>query len=319
MKTERPHIEIILPVYNEVQNLQPLLRQLDTAAGMVKEEATVGFLFINDGSHDGSTELLHRLYRQREDIRIVDLIHNFGHAAALAAGIDHFEGDIAVIMDADLQDTPSALNDLFQQWKKGAKTVVAERGDRKEKNRLLFKAFYFTFHKIARTLPPINFGTHCLLDKSVVMRLRQMKERNRYLPGLVSYTSREIVPVRVDRQARAHGKSRVGMFGLMNLAVTALLSFSSTPVKMVSVLGLLCAGGSLSSGLFIVAIKLFTERAIPGWASMMTAIFFASGIQLLCLGIIGEYIARIYDEVKDRPLYLVDQVRSKKATARKSA
>lgn len=317
--TKLPHIEIILPVYNEVQNLSPLLRALDTAGAALKDEATYSYLFINDGSQDGSTEMLHRLYRQREDVRVVDLIHNFGHSAALTAGIDYFEGDIAVVMDADLQDAPSALSQLFSEWKKGAKTVVAERGDRKEKNRVLFKAFYFAFHKLAVGLPPINFGTHCLLDKSVVQRIRSLKEHNRYFPGLVSYSSNEITPVRIDRQARAHGTSRVGFIGLVNLAVTALLSFSSTPVKMVSVLGLICAGGSIASGLLIVAIKLFTERAIPGWASMMTAIFLASGVQLLCLGIIGEYIARIYDEVKGRPLYLVDSVRSKKAVARKTA
>ncbi len=315
--TPKPHIEIVLPVFNEVQNIQPLLKQMDMVGQELKAHASISYLFIDDGSHDGSSELLYRLYRERTDIRVVQLVHNFGHSSALSAGLDHFEGDIAVFMDADMQDAPEALWEMFIQWQKGKKTVVAERGQRKEKNTLLFKAFYFLLHQSARSLPPINFGTHCLLDKTVVNRMRQLKERNRYFPGLVSFSSGEITPVEIDRGARAHGKSRVGLAGLINLALTALVSFSSAPVKMVSFLGLLAAGGSLVAGIIFVCIRIFTDKAIPGWASMMTAMAFGSGLQLLCLGIIGEYIARIYDEVKQRPLYLVDKVLSKRATGAK--
>jgi len=305
---KRPHIEVILPIFNESENLPVLLNMLDRAKEKLLAEAQVTYLFVNDGSTDGSKEMLLALVNERTDIRLVDLIHNFGHGAALAAGIDHFQADIAVLMDADLQDNPDALQTMFEQWKRGSSTVVAERGKRQEKNKLLFKLFYRLLHKTAKQLPPVAFGTHCLLDSSVIQRLRQLKERNRYFPGLVSFSSDSITPVVVDRQARKYGESRVGLFGLLNLAVTALLSFSSTPVKLVSVLGLLCACGALLAGTSIVAIKLFSSAAIPGWASMMTAMFFGSGIQLLCLGIIGEYIARIYDEVKQRPLYLVERV-----------
>jgi dolichol-phosphate mannosyltransferase len=312
MKTN-PHIEVILPIFNEVNNILPLMRELDKVKTQLLTEASLSYLFINDGSTDGSTELLQRLYRERADIRVVELIHNFGHSAALSCGVEHFQGDIAVVMDADMQDAPSALIEMYAAWKKGAKTVVAERGERKEKSKILFKSFYFLLHKVAKNLPPIEFGTHSLLDKSVVERLRKIKEKNRYFPGLVSYSSSRIHPIVVDRAKRAHGESRVGIFGLINLALTAFLSFSSTPVKMVSVLGLICSSGSLVAGCIIMGIKIFSDKAIPGWASMMTAIAFGSGIQLLCLGIIGEYVARIYDEVKDRPLYLVDKVLSKKS------
>ncbi len=315
--TPKPHIEIVLPVFNEVQNIQPLVKQLDAVAVQLKTFATLSYLFINDGSQDGSAELLYRMYRERDDIRVVHLVHNFGHASALTAGLDHFEGDIAVFMDADLQDAPTALMDMFLQWQKGKKTVVAERGERKEKNKVLFKLFYFLLHQSARTLPPINFGTHCLLDKSVIARMRQLKERNRYFPGLVSFSSGEITPIEIDRGARQHGKSRVGLAGLINLALTALVSFSSAPVKMVSFLGIMASGGSLMAGVVFVGIRIFTTRAIPGWASMMTAMAFGFGLQLLCLGIIGEYIARIYDEVKQRPLYLVDKILTKRATGQK--
>lgn len=304
----KPHVEIILPIFNERENVPVLLRLLDGAKKKIEHEATVSYLFVNDGSTDGSKQMILALVKERNDVRMVDLIHNFGHGAAITAGLDHFQGDIAVLMDADLQDNPDALSVMFDQWKRGSSTVVAERGQRKERNRLFFKLFYRLLHKTARQLPPVAFGTHCLLDRNVVDRLKQLKEKNRYFPGLVSFSSDSITPVVIDRDKRKHGESRVGFVGLINLAITALLSFSSTPVKLVSVLGLCCAAAALCAVMVIIGIKAFTAAAIPGWASLMTVMFFGSGIQLLCLGIIGEYIARIYDEVKQRPLYMVDRV-----------
>lgn len=317
MKTQ-PRVEIVLPIFNEVANIVPLLRELDRVAEKLKAEAEIRYLFVNDGSTDGSAQLLARLATQREDLRCVDLIHNFGHAAALAAGIDTFQGDVLVIMDADMQDSPDALIGLFEAWKKGAKTVVVERGERKERSAFAFKAFYFLLHKVARKLPPLNFGTHCLLDATVVRRLRALPERNRYLPGLVAYSSGPIASIRIDRGARLHGESRVGSLGLIQLAMTALLSFSNVPIRLVSFFGLLGAASSLTAGIIFIAIKIFTPLAIPGWASMMTAVAFASGIQLLCLGLLGEYVARIYDEVKQRPLYLIDTVHGERLSATKS-
>ena len=155
MKTQNtPHIEVILPVYNEVRNLLPLLKALDRVASALKDEARMTYLFVNDGSRDGSWELLYRLHKERDDVRVVDLIHNFGHSAALSAGVDHFHADIAVVMDADMQDAPDAILEMLAAWKKGAKTIVAERGERKERNRWAFKTFYYLFHKLAKNMPP---------------------------------------------------------------------------------------------------------------------------------------------------------------------
>lgn len=304
----KPHIEIILPIFNEVKNIPILIKRVDAVKQLMTTEAHVSFLFINDGSKDGSAELLNRLHAERNDIRVVHLVHNFGHGPALACGVENFRGDIALFMDADLQDPPEAIPEMFQAWKQGAKTVVAERSSRSESNKVLFNTFYFLLHKIAPTLPPVNFGTHCLLDSIVIERIKQLKEKNRYFPGLVGFASSKVEAVPVHRLKRNEGSSRVGIKGLVHLAVTAFLSFSSMPVRLVSFLGLLASLTALASGSVIVSIKLFTNLAIPGWASTMSALAFGSGIQLLCLGIIGEYIARIYDEVKQRPLYLVDTV-----------
>jgi polyisoprenyl-phosphate glycosyltransferase len=309
MKLNRtPHIEIVLPIYNEVNNILPLLEECDKVIEELKGNAVCTFLFINDGSKDGSKELLQRVYQDRSDVRVINLIHNFGHSSALAAGINHFDADIAVFMDADMQDSPNGILTMFDKWKEGATTIVAERGKRAEKSSMLFRLFYLILHKIARDLPPISFGTYCLLDRTVIERMRLLLERNRYFPGLVSYSSDEIVPIQIERHARLSGSSRVGTLGLINLAITAFLSFSNVPIRLVSIMGLASAGTALIAGAIFICVKVFTNSAIPGWASMMTAIAFASGLQLLCLGIIGEYIARIFQEVKGRPLYLVGKV-----------
>lgn len=318
MDSKTAHIEVILPVLNEVKNILPLLKQFDQVAHALGSQARLTYLFVNDGSTDGTKQLLHRLFREREDLRILDFVHNFGHNSALAAGMDYFDADVALVMDADLQDDPKSLLHMFAAWQKGAKTVVAERGQRDEKMNGAFKAFYYLLHQTAPSLPSFNFGTHCLLDRTVVERLRLVREKHRYFPGLVSYVSKDIQHIRFDRADRANGNSRVGWLGRAKLAATALTSFSSAPVRLVAIVGTSCAAAAFAGGVYIIGVKLFTERAIPGWASTMTAIAFASSIQLLCLGVLGEYVARIYDEVKQRPLYLIDRMLEKKAGSRRT-
>ena len=308
MQAQNPIIEVILPIYNESETLPELVKQLDAACAKLTNRALVRYLFINDGSSDGSREFLQKLHDERRDVRVVNLIHNFGHASALACGIEYFNADIAVIMDADLQDSPEALVKMFDAWQQGATTVVAERASRKEFFRFFFNLFYKILHRMAPSLPPLKFGTHCLLDRAVVQRLKKYTERNRYLPGLVSLASGKITALPFDRSHRAHGTSQVGALGLINLAITAIVSFSSRPVRLVSIFGLCASAVSMAFGAVIVGIKLFTPLAIPGWASLMTVSAFGTGVQLLCIGIIGEYVARIYEETKQRPLFLIDQV-----------
>lgn len=300
-----PHIEAVVPVFNEVDSLPFLIAQLDKTRIALAGQATLSYLFINDGSTDGTTEFLRTLHTQRRDIRVVELLHNFGHSAALACGLDYFNGDLALFMDADLQDPPEVLPQLFSEWKNGNKTVVVERASRPEKAGVLFNLFYFLLRKTTRKLPPINFGTHSLIDRTVVERMKQHKERNRYFPGLVAYSSSNIKSIPCPRGERLYGKSRVGFLGLSHLALTAFMSYSSAPIRLVSLVGFTCSLGALLGAVIIVSVKLFTPWAIPGWASTMSLLFFASGIQLLCLGILGEYVARIFDEVKGQPLYWV--------------
>ncbi len=313
-----PQIEILLPVYNEVASLVPLVRELDKVFAALRDSYRFRLLFVNDGSTDGSAELLQNLAKKRSDTRVIDLVHNFGHSGALSAGIDHFDADALIMMDADHQDSPDAIGPLVEAWKRGAKTVVVERGKRSERTAFFFQAFYFLLHRLSHSLPPISFGTHCLIDRIVVERLKLLPERNRYLPGLVAYSSGPIATLRLNRGARHSGTSRVGLGGLVKLGVTAILSFSTLPIRFVSALGLGAAALALLAGAFIIGLRLFTDLAIPGWASLMTAIAFASGIQLFCVGLIGEYVALIYEEVKRRPPYYVAAIHGTQSQARKT-
>ncbi len=299
-------LEVVMPIYNERGNLPELIRLLDNSLALFRKEFSISYLFIDDGSKDGSLDFLLQLHQSRSDIRIVKLLHNFGHGAALTCGISHSRGDLAVFMDADLQDSPSAIPLLLEKWKLTKKTVVAERGGRQERLRIFFKSFYFLLHKLSKTIPPISFGTFCILDRTVIQHMNQVKERIRYFPGLVSYCSSGIESVVIDRDSRFSGKSRVGFFGLIHLAMTAFLSFSSFPIRMISLLGVISSSLAFFLGCYILYQKLFTDHAIVGWASTMTSIAFGTGLELLCLGLIGEYIARIYEEVKARPMFLIE-------------
>lgn len=318
-KTNRPRLEIILPVFNEQEVLFPLVNELDQVLEPVRKGFAINFLFVNDGSTDETGERLQKLADRRTDIRVVNLLHNFGHSAAVQAGLDHFEGDLCILMDADLQDSPNVIPEMVEKWKRGAKTVVVERGERSEGNGWMFRLFYKMYHGLARQMPPIDFGTFSLLDAATVTRLKKMSEQSRYFPGLVAYASGPISSVKAARRPRGAGDSRVGMGGLVHLAITACLSFSHLPIRMVSVLGILSSFFAITFGLGIVAIKLFSSRAIPGWASIMTVTAMGSGVQLLCIGLMGEYLSRIYQEVKSRPLYFVGEVIEKGSSTKRKA
>lgn len=317
-KTNRPRLEIILPVFNEEEVLSPLVNELDQVLEPLRKGFAINYLFVNDGSSDATGALLAELNETRDDVRVVNLLHNFGHSAALQAGLDHFGGDLCILMDADLQDSPNVIPEMIEKWKRGSRTVVVERGARAEAHGWAFRLFYRLYHGLAKQMPPIDFGTFSLLDASTVERVRKLSEQSRYFPGLVAYASGPIASVIAARRPRGAGNSRVGMGGLFQLAITACLSFSHLPIRMVSVLGLLSSAVAIAFGLGIIAIKLFTSRAIPGWASMMTLMAMSSGVQLLCLGLMGEYLSRIYQEVKSRPLYFVGEVREK-TSKRKAA
>lgn len=298
-------LSVVIPVLNEEALLEELYRRLRPVLDEAGLPAEV--ILVDDGSTDRTPTLLRSFCAEDPRFRLLQLSRNFGHQPALAAGIDHAGGDAVVLMDADLQDRPEAIRDFIREWRNGYSVVYAVRTSRKENAllRLGFRCFYRLLSRMSRIELPVDAGIFCLLDRSVVDVLKAMPERNRYFPGLRAYAGFRQVGVPTERDARYAGCSRVSTRGLFRLAVDGLVSFSFLPLRLCAF-----AGGAVSVLAFVVMgnvlfKKLVSHEAIPGWASTLSAILFLGGIQLLTLGIIGEYIGRIYEEVKKRPYYVV--------------
>jgi dolichol-phosphate mannosyltransferase len=300
-------ISIIVPVYNEEANIGPLCDRLaDALRGMGRSFEVV---FVNDGSTDCTLELLRRRREQNPSLRILSLSRRFGHAAALAAGMDAVVGRAVVLMDGDLQDAPEVIPQFVRQWAEGAEVVYALRASRREPAaaRALFRGFHRLMAGLSGIPIPRDAGAFSLMDRCVVDVIRRMPERHRYLPGLRAFAGFRSVGVPVDRAARADGRSRVGWRGLLRLAGDGIFSFSLLPLRLVTVLGLVSALVALGVLATVLYKKWVTGEAITGWASTMTAILFMGAVQLITLGIVGEYVGRIYEESKRRPLYVVSE------------
>jgi dolichol-phosphate mannosyltransferase len=235
------------------------------------------------------------------------LSRNFGHQPALTAGLDCAMGDAVILMDADLQDRPEAIADLVREWQGGTQVVYAVRASRRESwlLRTAFKGFYRVLGRMSRLHLPADAGIFGLLDRAVVNVLKSMPERNRYFPGLRAYAGFTQKGVSVPRDARFSGASRVHVSGLIRLALDGLVAFSFVPLRLCTFAGLVVSAGAFAYIVRILYKKWVSLEAIPGWASTLTAILFLGGLQLLMLGVLGEYVGRIYEEVKGRPYYIV--------------
>lgn len=300
-----PSLTVVIPVFNEEQNLPELFsRLLPVLDGL---SYSVGMLFVDDGSSDQSADLIKKKLAEDPRIQLIQLSRNFGHQAALAAGVDFAVGDALILMDADLQDKPEAIPSFLEAWEAGANVVYAIRTSRQESG---IKAWCFTgFYRLLRVVSgihqPPDAGIFGLVDRKVVNEIKGMKEHNRYFPGLRAYAGFEQVGVEVDRDARFDGSPRVGLKGLVKLAFDALFSFSFVPLRIISAVGVLVAFGSFLYILRISYEKYISHTAISGWPSILGAVLFIGGLQLVMLGIVGEYVGRIYEETKQRKLYIV--------------
>jgi glycosyltransferase involved in cell wall biosynthesis len=298
-------VSIVLPVYNEAQILPRLYGQLRQT--LEKIGCRFEIVFVNDGSRDGSSQALDQLAAADGRVQVVHLSRNFGHQAAVHAGLSLAGGDAVVVMDSDLQDDPAALVDFVAAWQAGHDVVYAVRFARKEPawKRGLFASFYRLLNAVSSTPMPNDAGNFCLLDRSVVEALLALPERDRYFPGLRQWVGFKQTGVRVERQARYDDQPRVSLWGLVRLAKTALFSFSSAPLAMfygIAALSLAVCGAFTTYTLYH---KCITGLAIPGWASLLIVSSFFGALNALAIGILGEYVVRIYDEVRRRPSFLV--------------
>jgi polyisoprenyl-phosphate glycosyltransferase len=301
-------ISVVLPVYNEDRILPLLAAQLTRLMQM--REYDYEIIFVNDGSLDQSGTVLDQLAQSSRHIRVVHFSRNFGHQAAVHAGLAHARGDAVVIMDSDLQDDSEAIAQMIDRWQEGYDVVYALRRNRKESKikKLLFASFHRMLSSVASIPIPTDAGNFGLIDKRVARLILELSERDRYFPGLRSWVGFKQIGIEVERNARYDRQPRVSLRGLFNLAKTAIFSFSAMPLMLFHFIGLAAAAVFLGLGVFALYCKLFTDLAIPGWTSYMLVGSFFGAINAMGIAILGEYVIRIYDQVRARPLYLVDRM-----------
>ena len=304
---ENSLVSVVLPVFNEAEVLHTLVvsvrKQLD------KSPADYEIVFVNDGSSDASGEILDGLAEQYENVRVIHFARNFGHQAAVQAGLSHARGDAVVLMDSDMQDAPAAINRFLAKWQEGYDVVYAIRTRRKENiaKRCLFSGFHRLMGAVSSCKVPIDAGNFGLMDRRVVRQVATLKEFDRYLPGLRSWVGFRQTGVEVERGARCDGRPRVSMRGLVRLAKTAIFSFSSFPLAIFYAIGMLAFATFTGVAGYALFCRVFTDLAIPGWTSQLLVGSFFGAVNALGISILGEYVTRIYDQVRERPLYIVDR------------
>lgn len=305
-----PHetlVSVVLPVYNEIEVLQPLLGQVRQTLADCGVRCEI--LFVDDGSTDGSARLLDRLAARHSEVRVIHFSRNFGHQAAVQAGLQHARGHAVVLMDSDLQDAPAAIGHFIECWREGYEIVYAVRVRRKEHfwKRVLFGLFHRLMAAVATTPIPAEAGNFSLIDARAVRQIVTLAERDRYLPGLRSWVGFRQIGIEVERNARYDARPRVSFRGLMRLAKTAIFSFSSLPLTMFYLIAFAAMFVFLALGGFSLYCRLFTTLAIPGWTSYILIASFFGALNALGISMLGEYVVRIYDQVRARPFYLIER------------
>jgi len=305
-------ISIVVPCYNEEQTLSCLFERLDQAAQSWDMDYEV--ICVDDGSSDGTFELLKRQRAVNPRWKCIALARNFGHQTAVSAGLLHCSGAAVAVLDADLQDPPEELHRFIAKWREGFEVVYAVRQKRKENvfKRLCYWAFYRLMARIVPFDLPLDSGDFCLMDRRVVAVLNSMPERQRFVRGLRAWAGFRQIGIPYERQARVAGTSKYSMTKLFKLAWDGIFSFSAMPLRLASYIGLTVSLLSLLGIVFTLAQRIFSTwfarvglAPVPGFATIVISILFLGGVQLVCLGIVGEYIGRIYDEVKRRPHWTI--------------
>ena len=304
-----PVFSVVIPIFNEEEVLPELHQRLTRA--MEAMQASYELLFVNDGSRDGSIDLLRNLASQDPRIKVIDFARNFGHQAAITAGMDLAAGDAVVVIDADLQDPPEVIARLAEKWREGYDVVYAVREKRQGDS--LFKRataalFYRLLKRITSVDIPVDTGDFRLMSRRALEAFKTLRERHRFVRGLVSWIGFRQTGVTFVRDERHAGVTKYPLHKMVKFAFDGLTSFSFAPLQMATYMGFVTAFTAFLGILWVVGVRLFTSEAIPGWASQIVCTLLLGGIQLISLGIIGEYIGRIYDEVKGRPLYLTREI-----------
>lgn len=303
--TTRFSMSCIVPVYNESELIEQFLECLYKHVREITSDVEI--IVVNDGSTDNSAEEIQRLAK-RLPLHYIELSRNFGKELALQAGLDAAEGDCVVMLDADFQHPIPVIPAMVERWRAGIDMVYAVKANRKRESwfqRLGSALFYRLLMPRNGARIPADAGDFRLLDRKVVKALRAMPERNRFMKGMYAWVGFKSEAIEIHVDSRLSGESKFGALKLANLALTGITAFSNMPLRLVTGLGMLVSVASVFMGMWIVFEKLFLNQSIPGFATLAAAIFFFAGIQLIAIGVVGEYVGRIFDEVKQRPRYLV--------------
>lgn len=300
---------VIIPIYNEELNIPNLLTRLRPV--VEKTGMSYELLFVNDGSRDRSLQLIKALAQADSHVRYIDFSRNFGHQVAVTAGIDHSKGEIIAIIDADLQDPPELIEEMIALIKQGNEVVYAKRRSRKDKNVLkkaAYKTFYRLLARISNVEVPLDTGDFRVMTRKVAEVLKNMPEQHKFLRGQIAWLGFKQTFVEYDRDVRAAGEPGYTYKKLFRLAFDGITGFSNVPLRIATIMGFVVSGISLALIIYALAGYFFFKSEMPkGWASLMIAVSFIGGVQLLCLGIIGEYISRLQTDIRKRPLYIVNE------------
>lgn len=300
-------LSVVIPIYNEQENLEELYRRVRLVCDAL-DHVNWQVIYVNDGSKDRSLDLMRRQSGEDPRFCIVDLSRNFGHQAAISAGLAQADGDAVVSMDGDLQDPPEVIPDMLARWRAGDQIVRAERRSRRESGirRIGFEAFHHIFNWISDFPVPSQSGIFGLMDRTALEELNRFTEKNRFFPGLRTWVGFSQGVVYYDRQERAAGMPKQSLRRLLRYALDAIFSFSYKPLRIMTVAGaIISAAGFVLACLFVIKRLIGIEIAQTGFTTLVTLVLFLGGVQLIATGLLGEYLARIYDEVKQRPLYII--------------
>ncbi|MEO8892303.1 MAG: glycosyltransferase family 2 protein [Coleofasciculaceae cyanobacterium] len=306
----RPKYSLIIPVYNEQDTLPEMYHRV--SAVMDQMEGGVELILVNDGSRDRTLAILRDLHEKDPRICYLSLARNFGHQIAVTAGLNYVRGEAIIILDADLQDPPELIPQLVEKWQQGYQVVYAQRTQRRKEGwfkRLPAYLFYRLMQRLADVEIPIDTGDFCLMDRRVVDVLNSMPERNRYIRGLRSWVGLPQTFIHFERDPRFAGEVKYTFRKSLSLAATGLVTFSRIPLRLSTYVGLLAAAIAVLMAILVLYWRIFVPHSpLTGFATIMIVVFFLGAVQLVSIGILGEYVGRIYEEVKGRPLYVLSEV-----------
>ena len=310
MDQDQPLVSIVIPVYNEEEVLEVLYSRLSTAMDQI--EGSWELILVDDGSADDSSAIIQKLHEQDPRVKGISFSRNFGFQEAVTAGLTYARGRAVILSDADLQDPPEIIPEMVEKWREGSDVVYGVRSSREGETwfkKLTAVAFYRLIRQITSVEIPLDTGDFRLMDRRVVNAILRMPERNRFLRGMVPWVGYNQIGLTYEREARYAGQSKFkSVRQMVPFAVDAITSFSYFPLQIATIFGFIIAGISLIAIFAVVILRIFgLTGELSGQATTLVAVLFLGGVQLISLGIIGEYLGRIYDEVKDRPLFLIDK------------